>query len=366
MSFKISQDLHVERIERGGVLVLSPGSDRVLHLSGAEAEAFALAEAGARDIPERLIAPMAGLVELGVVTADGWTRRRALQLGGAAAAASVAAIALPNIAAAASHTGGDTSTTTTTVDPNPCVLFDWGPRSSAPLSAAGTGNNSNVQAGIPGPNTLTATDAVVGSTPPVINGTWGGSPYRNFWVHNTAVSGYGTVSGFGDGATQAGLILIQDNSNAAGGTPNPNVSNITNYQEATFTFASPVTSLTFRVYDLSASGLEGTANGYMDAVGFSATPTVVFDSGSTRSVPSQLVGTGTFSDPLRRAAADTYWGADPSNPDNNIPLDVTLRFAGPLTSLTMRYSSIAGPAMQFIKIGDMQSGGGCAALGLGA
>lgn len=369
MSFAIGRGVRGEQVE-GGYLILRPSTDAVLHLQGRQAEAFELARAGARDVPEHLNEAMAGLVELGVVATDTWSRRTVLQLGGAAAAGAVAVIALPSIAAAASH-ATTLPPATTVPDPNPCVLFDWGPRSSAPLSAGGTGNNSNVQPGTDSTNTVvnhvTATDAVVGSSPPVINGTWGGSAYRNFWVHNTAVSGYGTVSGYGDGATQAGLILIQNNSGASGGTPNPVVSNITNYQEVTFTFDSPVTSLTFTVYDLSANAVVGASNGYMDAVGFSAAPTVVGDTGSGRTVGGQLVGSGTFADPFRRVlTTDNYWGADPNDPDHNIPLDVTVRFTGPLTELKMRYSSIAGPAMQFIKIGDMQAGGGCAALPPGA
>lgn len=52
---------------------------------------------------------MAGLVELGLVRTDVWSRRRVLQLGGAASAATVAVIALPGIAAAASSTTSTTS-----------------------------------------------------------------------------------------------------------------------------------------------------------------------------------------------------------------------------------------------------------------
>lgn len=369
MSFNISAEVHVEQVD-DGYLVLRPGTDDVLHLRGDQAAAlFAARSADTGAIPASLTEAMAGLVELGVVETDEWSRRRVLQLGGVAAAGAIAVIALPSVAAAASGPGP--TTTTPVPDTNPCVLFDWGPRSSAALSSGGTGNNSNIQPGTDPTNVvvnhLTVTNAVVGSAPPVVNGTWGGSAYRNLWVHNTAVSGYGTVSGYGDGATQAGLILIQNNSGASGGTPNPNVSNITNYQEVTFAFDSPVTSLTFTLYDLSATAVAGAASGYMDAVGFSTAPTVLNDRGSERSVGGQLVGSGTFSDPFRRVLAhDYYWGASPSDPDLNIPLDVTLRFSGPLSELKLRYSSIAGADMQFVKIGDMQSGGGCTPLPPGA
>ncbi len=99
--FGTRSDLHVENVATG-YLVLSPGQDQVWHLTGAQAEAFSLARAGARSVPDHLVEPMAGLVELGVVETDHWSRRKVLQLGGAAAAATVATVALPAVAAAAS------------------------------------------------------------------------------------------------------------------------------------------------------------------------------------------------------------------------------------------------------------------------
>lgn len=80
--------------------------------SGAQAEAFSLAEAGADAVPERLESAMAGLVTAGVVETDRWSRRRVLQLGGAAAAATIAVVALPSVAAAASNEGGPGESTT--------------------------------------------------------------------------------------------------------------------------------------------------------------------------------------------------------------------------------------------------------------
>ncbi|HET8930479.1 MAG TPA: hypothetical protein VFN21_07475 [Acidimicrobiales bacterium] len=373
MGFRISRGVHSEQID-AGFLLLRQGSDEVLQIQGAEAEAFALAQVGTRDVPARLTTPMAGLVELGVVETDEWSRRRVLQLGGAVAAAGVAVIALPTVAAAGSPpdtTAPDTTApVTTTPDPNPCILFDWGGQTSnAPLSAGGTGKTSNVRVGKdslgnPVSTTLTVTDAVVGT--PAITGIYSatGSAYRNFEVNTRPTSGAGSISGYGNNDTQAGLILIQDNGS---GTPNPNPSAVGNYQEVTFTFSAPVTSLTFTVYDISAMAVAGAATGYMDGVGFSAAPTVVGDSGAGRSVGGQLVGSGTFSDPFRRVlATDNYWGADPNDPDHNVPLDVTVSFAGPLTELKLRYSSLAGPATQFIKIGDLQSGGGCTAIPTGS
>lgn len=363
MGFSVRRDAQVEQVD-AGFLVWRPGRHEVVHLTGPEAEAFALARRGSAEVPASLTAAMAGLVTLGVVETDVWSRRRVLQLGGAAAAATVAVVALPGIAAAGSPPDGPTttggSTTTVPVDSSPCVLFDWGNQTSnAPLSPTGTGRTSNVKLGDDGVTTLTVTNAMVG-TPAV------SAAYRNFHVNTRPYSGAGSISGYGDNTFQAGLVLIQNNGLGIG-TVNPDVGNITNYQEVTFTFSAPVTSLTFTVYDISATISQGASTNYMDAVGFSATPTVLNDTGVLRSVGGQLVGTGTFTDPFRRVlATDNYWGADPNDPDHNIPLDTTVRFAGPLTELKLRYSSIAGQSLQFIKIGDMQTGGGCTALPAGA
>lgn len=122
MSFSLAPDLHVETIDATH-LVLVPGRDEVHQLTGPDAEAFALARAGTDTVPERLGPAMAGLVELGVVTSDSWSRRTVLRLGGAAAAAGVATIALPGIAAAASSPAtsptDSTAAPTTTVAPAP-------------------------------------------------------------------------------------------------------------------------------------------------------------------------------------------------------------------------------------------------------
>ncbi|HET8931129.1 MAG TPA: hypothetical protein VFN21_10770 [Acidimicrobiales bacterium] len=103
MTFAVDDRLHVEALGSDW-LVLVPGQHEVLHLEGAGAEAFVLARQGVDLVPAHLQTAMAGLVELGVVTTDAWSRRRVLQLGGAAAAAGVAMVALPSVAAAASPT----------------------------------------------------------------------------------------------------------------------------------------------------------------------------------------------------------------------------------------------------------------------
>jgi len=74
-------------------------------LAGEQAEAFRLAQAGTDLVPDRLTTAMAGLVELGLVTAPGWNRRRVLLAGGVAAAAAVVAVALSSPAAAQSAPG---------------------------------------------------------------------------------------------------------------------------------------------------------------------------------------------------------------------------------------------------------------------
>lgn len=101
MKFEVVTDLHVEALD-GDYLVLAPGREQALVLKGTDAEAFGLARRGIDVVPTHLEMAMAGLVELGLVATDAWSRRRVIQLGGAAAAAAVAVVALPGVAAAAS------------------------------------------------------------------------------------------------------------------------------------------------------------------------------------------------------------------------------------------------------------------------
>ena len=120
MGFNCGDGLQVEALG-DGYLVLVSGSDRAFHLRDAQAAAFELARSGATEVPDELVAPMAGLVELGIVQTDIWTRRKVLGLGGVAAAAAVAVVALPSIAAAASPPGTsdpDTTQAPTTAPPS--------------------------------------------------------------------------------------------------------------------------------------------------------------------------------------------------------------------------------------------------------
>lgn len=136
MGFHCTYGLHVEIVD-DGYLVLAPARTELLHLTGAESDAFALARSGCNTVPDELTGTMAGLIELGIVETDTWTRRRVLQLGGAAAAAAVAVIALPEVAAAGSPPGGGTSTSTTTTTLPTAIARD--------LYIADTGNGRVVK-----------------------------------------------------------------------------------------------------------------------------------------------------------------------------------------------------------------------------
>ncbi|MBS1847286.1 MAG: hypothetical protein JST73_03325, partial [Actinobacteria bacterium] len=131
--FHVIDDLKVERVGET-LLVLPPRANEVLQLQGLDAEAFELAERGVDVVPGHLAAAMAGLVELGLVQTDAWSRRRVLQLGGAAAAAAVTVVALPSVAAAASGTG-----TTTPPAPRPAIYLIGG--------GGGGGRGSDVSGG---------------------------------------------------------------------------------------------------------------------------------------------------------------------------------------------------------------------------
>lgn len=104
MAFSLTDGLHVEAVD-DGFLVLVPGRGEAAHLEGPDAEAFRLARDGVDIVPEASERSMAGLIELGIVRTDTWSRRRVIQLGGAAAAAAVAVLALPSVAAADSGGG---------------------------------------------------------------------------------------------------------------------------------------------------------------------------------------------------------------------------------------------------------------------
>lgn len=278
-------------------------------------------------------------------------RREFLHKAGVASAAAGAVWAAPSVigqtTAFAVGTPQPTTTSGGPVEPKPCGQFLWGgTRTSVPLSAA-NGNNTRVSdTGV----TMTVTSSLVGSPAPTIE-----SNYRNMFVENRPYSGAGSISGYGN-TPEAGLILVQDKST------NALASAVTSYQQVTFSFSAPVTNLTFVIYDLSGNGAVGStsSNSYMDAVGFDSTPSVVSDTASSRTQGASRGGTGTFTDPFHRLATTDYFiGTAPQYAPYNVPLDLKVSFAGPLSSLTMRYSSLGGNSEQFIKLGNMQSGDGC-------
>ena len=137
--FNVRVGLHIEEVD-GTVLVLDPSSSTVLELTGDQAEAFRLAESGATEVPARLTTAMAALVELDLVTAPGWDRRRVLLAGGVAAAAAVVAIALPTPVAAQSGGGGGPVTPTAPDAPTITSVTRPDPGS---ISVAFTPGNAN-------------------------------------------------------------------------------------------------------------------------------------------------------------------------------------------------------------------------------
>lgn len=131
MAFSLTDGLHVEQVDHG-FLVLVPGRDEVVQLNGADAAAFSLASDGIDIVPESMESSMAGLIELGIVRSDTWSRRRVLQLGGAAAAAAVVVVALPTVAAAASTSTTTPASTTGSVAVH-FDLLDGGAAAASPV-----------------------------------------------------------------------------------------------------------------------------------------------------------------------------------------------------------------------------------------
>lgn len=138
MAFSLTDGLHVEAVD-DGFLVLVPGRGEAAHLEGPDAEAFRLARDGVDIVPESSERSMAGLIELGIVRTDTWSRRRVIQLGGAAAAAAVAVFALPSVAAAVSGGGTVPPPTTGSVYVKINLLDGLKDSASSPLRLPDTG-----------------------------------------------------------------------------------------------------------------------------------------------------------------------------------------------------------------------------------
>ncbi len=116
MACTLRSGLRIEPVD-DGYLVLRPDHGDVVHLTGDQAAALESARATAADPPAHLQVATAGLIELGIVESDTWSRRRILALGGAAAAAGVAVVALPGVAAAASQPTSTAPPTTSAPPP---------------------------------------------------------------------------------------------------------------------------------------------------------------------------------------------------------------------------------------------------------
>ncbi len=221
MKFHCVEGLSVDAVD-DGYLVLVPGRSDVLHLRGPQAEAFALARHGCDRVPPELVTPMAGLVELGVVTTVAWSRRRVLQLGGAAAAATVAAIALPSVAAAGSPTNTSVPTTKGTIDVDYLVVAGGGGG-----GAEGGGGAGGVLQGTAGAVGVGTFEVIVGDggavAQPGGNGGNGGSSAVGFapsvQAYGGGGGGGGLAAGTAGGSGGGGAV------GAAGGSGSPGQGN---------------------------------------------------------------------------------------------------------------------------------------------
>lgn len=105
-------------------------------------------------------------------------------------------------------------------------------------------------------------------------------------------------------------------------------------QRLTFTFSQPVSNLSFVVADIDNSGKQ-----YRDSVTLSPAPTSVVNG-------SSLTGSGGTGDPLRATTTS------PVNSDNKANRS-TVTMAGPLSSMTVDFSSSTGTVAQQVFITGM-------------
>lgn len=310
------------------------------------------------------------------LTADQLDRRRFLRrvgVGGAVAGGAWVAPAIFGTSVAfAAGSGNGGPPETLPPDPDPpidyCGKITWPATNNNPTNPASAItyplNSDNVNVKL---NSVTG--ALVGATPPslinpqVAAGQSGAYGYRNLMGNARPFQGQGTISG----NAVAGLVLVQNN--AGGG--NTSFAAIVNYQEVTFTFNTVISNLRFQINDLSATTIDGTnttvdtigpfvdnplsandyawlGNGaYRDSVSFNRAITV--SGGNT----TNLTGTGTFSNPLRRTtAADYFIGLNPVYAPYNVPMDVQITMPGPLSSFKMRYATVGGRGTQWIQLRD--------------
>ncbi len=142
----------------------------------------------------------------------------------------------------------------------------------------------------------------------------------NLQVHPNSVGALG----------QQGLAFFQTRNN------NANDSN-TYGQTVVIDFnGRPVTNLSFTLTDIDSS-----SGNYTDNVGFSVAPT------SFQLLGTNLQGTGTYSSPFRKTGNNFSVGG------NNSGGNVSVTFAGPLTTLTMKYWNSQATNQQVVYIADM-------------
>jgi hypothetical protein len=103
----LSPGVVVEEVGNG-VLVMVPGSQDVVSLSGRAAEVVRSVQSGFSVVDDSLVAELAGL---GVVEVSGISRRGLIKTGAIGAGAGIAVLAMPGVAAASSGPTGDSGST---------------------------------------------------------------------------------------------------------------------------------------------------------------------------------------------------------------------------------------------------------------
>jgi hypothetical protein len=309
-------------------------------------------------------------VEAGVDT--GVDRRQFIQRAGAGAFVAGSAWAAPSVfgtSVAFAAGSGEEDPDIVPPDPDPevdqCGSIVWTATANNP-GVSGTAHlvpfpkvSNN-----PAVSLTSVVSTLVGPTPPSIQnpqlatGTPASYQFRNLGANQRAFQGQGSITAGGT----IGLVLVQHN--PGGGNTSPSA--VTNYQQVTFTFNTVIQNLRFTIHDLSGNTVDGTNTGtdyivapptnyllsgpYRDSVGFNRAITVTPGGTGDPSNTTNLAGTGTFSNPLRRSASATW----PGTGGNHMNVQITM--PGPLSTFTMRYATIGGRGTQWISLSNMNFG----------
>lgn len=321
------------------------------------------------------------------VEKSGLERRQFIQRAGVGAAVAGGAWAAPSIigtSVAFAAGSGDLDPDVDPPDPPPvtdqCGTLTWTATANNP-GANGTGHL------VPFPKTTSnpavtlnsVTQTLVGgasapslNNPAVAAGANFAYQYRNLGVNQRAFQGQGSITSNNPGPPsvgRVGLVFVQNNQNGG----NTSFASITNYREVTFTFNTVIQNLKFTIHDLSANTIDGNNTGvdsvgpawapsywqpgtggpYRDVIGFSRAITVTPGVGGAAFVSNSvnLMGSGTFSNPLRRTTNTSYWNGVSVN-----HMDVGITMPGPLSSFKMRYATVGGWGTQWISISNMTFG----------